>query len=261
MRVCMYVHVYIFIYIYIYTYIYIYIYGRAPRKFGSRFEQDVTSLVQVYRQTAQGFSGKRFGWRADNWKAEASANDGKINGKRQFSSRNVRTRCLSESGNMCIWKRKVETQVAKKVIKCECRFYWQSSPSCYAIAILLCSSTLWAQVCWHTKVQVHRQTMAQMHWQTKHMERFLGRERRERGEEGREEGREGKEARVGREGGKGREREVEQNSGTRAKRQTSKHGMANGLESVLANGLKVKRQTKTILGPSISANGVKALEI
>ena len=54
--------------------------------------------------------------------------------------------------------------------------------------------------------------MAQMHWQTKHMERFLGRERRERGEEEREEGREGKEARVGREGrekgrGRGRERE------------------------------------------------------
>ena len=38
---------------------------------------------------------------------------------------------------------------------------------------------------------MHRQTMAQMHWQTKHMERFLGRERRERGEEEREEGREG----------------------------------------------------------------------
>ena len=42
---------------------------------------------------------------------------------------------------------------------------------------------------------MHRQTMAQMHWQTKHMERFLGRERRERGEEGREEGREGGEGR------------------------------------------------------------------
>ena len=42
--------------------------------------------------------------------------------------------------------------------------------------------------------------MAQMHWQTKQMKRFLGSERRERGKEGREEGREGKEARVEREG-------------------------------------------------------------
>ena len=37
---------------------------------------------------------------------------------------NFHATCLSELGKMCMWKHKIETQVAKKVLKCECRFHW-----------------------------------------------------------------------------------------------------------------------------------------